>query len=105
MKPELGGTKRGVFFATKDKLQTQCREENLLKEVVKLERIPAAKPSNQCKNCRFPGRSQERFDRLAETMRKSCKASTRSQIGLGLADTLSETDENNSLQVKRQVTL
>ena len=31
------------------------------------------------------------------TMGKSCKASTRSQIGLGLIETLPETDENNSL--------
>ena len=62
--------------------------------------------AKQCKNYRLQGRSQEHFGGLAgwlgpwEGINKIT-----AQIGQGLAETIPETDENNSLQVERQVTL
>ena len=62
--------------------------------------------AKQCKNYRLHGRPQERFGRLAgwlgpwESVNKITV-----QIAQGLAETLPETDENNSLQVEQQVTL
>ena len=61
---------------------------------------------NQYKNYRLQGRSQERFDRLAGWLgpwEASDKITV--QTGQGLVETVPETDENNSLQVERQVTL
>ena len=56
--------------------------------------------AKQCKNYRLQGRSQERFGRLAGW--DHGKASTQSQ---DQAETVPETDENDSLQVEWQITL
>ena len=59
---------------------------------------------NQYKNYRLQGRSQERFGRLAgypgwDDGKASDKIKV--QTGLGLVETVPETDENNSLQLER----
>ena len=62
--------------------------------------------AKQCEIYRLQGRSQERFGRLAGWLGPGERINKITvQIGQGLAETVPETDENNSLQVERQVTL
>ena len=97
MGPEFGGTRRG-FFPTKDKLQTSVEiKENLLKELAKSTNIKIIDFKADLKNVLV--------DWLDDWDNGKVSDKITVQIGQGLAEIVPETDENNSLQVERQITL